>query len=436
MGVGFLREAKLVNQVNASSFLNPLPLNDNIERLRWYINELTMSFSGRMDVENYNIFLQESVEMLSNAITVFYEGYFDAAYYLVRSSIEVSTVGLYFSDAKDEEAGGNKASWNKRGYFPVQGKLLKKLAKDGAAFSEFHDKVPTFFDLVERRRSIANKIIHKQGYGSFYCIRNHPLHRKKYPPETLADEFTNYLRDAIGIVAVMRLAIDPFPVLLTDADCKNRFADSVTRPFSDDMIDECIGEEILFQYKTTDYYNSVKDWVIANFPLMSDAAYDAQQIGYIDVGKQDDLIDDIHLVSIHSACAILLTFLLPQVCNIYIFGGLEWYFNNRHGSLSSTLSTALFDQVIESGDDNYIYYSKRISGTEKTTDKYCTYLTARLIAEEEFVIESVSPLSSVQLKVLNDAVEELSVFYSKVRTGDLVIEDIKSTSIFQQLTKP
>lgn len=388
-----------------------------------------------MDVENYNIFLQESVEMLSNAVTVFYEGYFDAAYYLVRSSIEVSTVGLYFTDAKDEEAGGNKASWNKHEYFPVQGKLLKKLTRDGAAFSEFHDKVPAFFNLLERRRPVANKVIHKQGYSSFYCIRNHPLHRLKYPPETLVEGFTNYLRDAIGIVAVMRLAIDPFPVLLTDADCKNRFADSVTRPFSEDMVDECIGKEILLQYKTTGFYNGVKDWVIANFPFISDAAYDVQEVGYIDIEKQKDLIDDIHLVSIHSACAILLTFLFPEVCNVYVFGGLEWYFNNRHDSLPSTSSTALFDQVRANGDDNFIYHSKRISSTERTMDEYCTYLTARFIAEEEFVIETVSPLSSAQLRTLNDAVEVLSDYYSKVKTGDSAIGNIKSTSIFQQLAK-
>lgn len=416
-----------------SNFLQPFSGNDDFRRLGHYIDEVAMGFSGRIDTDNYNTFLQESVELLRNAIEIFCAGYFDAAYYLVRSSIEVSTVGVYFSDSQNEEKEEHKSCWRKLEYFPVQKKLLKKMRSEGSAFSEFSEKVPSFFTAIERHSESANKIIHKQGYQSFYCIRNHPLLKKRYSRDELMADFTDYLRNALGVVAMMRLAIDPFPVLLTDEECRNRFAVSVTRPYSGEFVSECIGEEMLAQYKTTDFYRGVKQWVVDSFPVMSDAAYDAQQVGFIDICQKDILLEDIHLVSKYSACAILLFFMFYEVCNIYVFGGLEWYFSNRYESLPSTSRTDLYNQVQESGKDNYKYESERMFCDRDTLEETTTFLTARSIAGEDFLLETVSPLADAQIALLDASSKELDRLYARVTAGEASLVEVKSTDTYRRI---
>ena len=416
-----------------SNFLRPFLENDDFRRLEHYIDEVAMGFSGRMDAENYNTFLQESVELLRNALEVFCAGYFDAAYYLVRSSIEVSTVGVYFSDSRAGEKEERKKSWRRLEYFPVQKKLLKKLQSEGSAFSEFNEKVPSFFTAIERHSESANKMIHKQGYGSFYCIRNHPLFEKKYFQAELAKGFTDYLRNALGVVAMMRLAVDPFPVLLTDEECRNRFAGSVTRPYSDEFVSECIGKEMLAEYKTTDFYLGVKRWVVDSFPVMSEAAYDAQQVGFIDACQKDVLLEDIHLVSMYSACAILLFFMFYEVCSVYVFGGLEWYFSNRHDSIPSISRTDLYRQVKEYGKDNYRYESVRMVFGGDSSEKIATFLTARSIAGEGFVLETISPLTNDQITFLNASSKELDRFYAKVTAGAASLGEVKSTETYSRI---
>lgn len=416
-----------------SNFLQPFSGNDDFRRLGHYIDEVAMGFSGRVDIENYNTFLQESVELLRNAIEVFCAGYFDAAYYLVRSSIEVSTVGVYFSDSQAEEKEERKKSWRRLEYFPVQKKLLKRLQSEGSAFSEFNEKVPSFFTAIERHSESANKIIHKQGYRSFYCIRNHPFFDKKYSQVELAEDFTDYLRNALGVVAMMRLAIDPFPVLLADEECRNRFADSVTRPYSDEFVSECIGEEMLAQYRTTDFYLGVKRWIVDSFPVMSDAAYDAQQVGFVDARQKDTLLKDIHLVSMRSACAILLFFMFYEVCNVYVFGGLEWYFSNRHDSIPSISRTDLYRQVKEYGKDNYRHESARMTCGGDSSGETATFLTARLIAGEDFVLETISPLTDSQIALLDTSSKELDCFYAKVTVGETSLAEVKSTETYSRV---
>lgn len=416
-----------------SRYLLPISKDEELARLNRYIAELAMSFTGRIDTDDYNTFLQESIELLTNAIEIFCEGYFDAAFYLVRSSIEVSTVGVYFSDADSKEKDERKSSWINLDFFPVQKKLLDRLQKEGSAFSEFREKVPAFFDVVDKCSNYANKIIHKQGYASFYCVRNHPLRCKKFPIETLKKDFIDYMLNAIGVVAMMRLAIDPFPIILSDPECKNRFAVSVTYPFSNELINECIGEEIIKQYKTTEYYKSVKHWVIDAFPVMSTPAYDVEQTGYIDIERRDDLLNDIHLLGMYSVCAIILTFSFRELCNVYIFGGIDWYFNNRYESISSIASTYVFDQVKKSGKDNYRHISRQICSNEGALKEQETYLTVRSIAHEEFILETISPLTRDQMNQLDNIVKELNEFYLNIHSGKWQRSDIKLIHAYANL---
>jgi len=65
--------------------------------------------------------------------------------------------------------------------------------------------------------------------------------------------FTKYLEKAIRLVAIIRILIDPFPIILRDNDIQAKVF-CMTKPYSDDIIDKYIGKDFLLKYKNTNYY--------------------------------------------------------------------------------------------------------------------------------------------------------------------------------------
>ena len=93
--------------------------------------------------------------------------------------------------------------------------MIKKLAKHGDIFSDMYKNMPTFFKKAKDVSQNINKYVHKQGLSNLYISRNHPINQDKSKIK-FVNEFNQYLHDVIGIVAIMRLAIDPFPILLME----------------------------------------------------------------------------------------------------------------------------------------------------------------------------------------------------------------------------
>lgn len=166
---------------------------------------------------------------------------------------------------------------------------------------------------------------------------------------------------------------------------------------------------------------------------MSTPAYDVEQTGYIDIERRDDLLNDIHLLGMYSVCAIILTFSFRELCNVYIFGGIDWYFNNRYESISSIASTYVFDQVKKSGKDNYRHISRQICSNEGALKEQETYLTVRSIAHEEFILETISPLTKDQMNQLDNIVKELNKLYLNLKSEKRQRNDIKLTHIYREL---
>ena len=56
------------------------------------------------------------------------------------------------------------------------------------------------------------------------------------------------MKTAIGAVGVYRLAIDPLPVLLMDEDVRLRTGDLITEPYSQEFVDNYIGQDTIELY--------------------------------------------------------------------------------------------------------------------------------------------------------------------------------------------
>ena len=76
------------------------------------------SWSGRMDTNVCNTFIMEAEQQLVNAIELFEMGYFDCAYYSLRSAVDVSTTMVFLSDMPYEERGKYLNAWKDTKDFP------------------------------------------------------------------------------------------------------------------------------------------------------------------------------------------------------------------------------------------------------------------------------------------------------------------------------
>ena len=126
----------------------------------------------------------------------------------------------------------------------------------------------------------------------------------------------------------MRLAIDPFPVLLMDEDILYRCFDSMTEPYSSKFANEYIGETTLEQYKTTDSFLAVRESFLEE-EKKTEAVFDVLKHHYIDTTKYNEIKKQFHLLNEEDIVATLIACNCDKATQIYVSSGLFMYFTNR-----------------------------------------------------------------------------------------------------------
>lgn len=285
------------------------------------------SFSGRMDIPLANTFIMEAVQLVINSISLFELGYFDSAYYSLREAIEISTTIVYLSDMPDEERRKKMEDWKNTKYFPMQEKMLKQLYRYGIVISDMKEKMESFFDEIKNVNKKINKCIHKQGLRFFYVSRNHPINNKK-DEKVFIKNYVYFLEKTIGIIAVMRLAIDPYPVLLMDEEILLRCFDSITEAYESEFVEKYITNQTLEDYKKTDIYINHYNRHITeekkNYPVFNIMKYQV-----IETTKRKDILSQIHLLDNVDKIATYIALISEKVIKVYTYGGFQMYFTDR-----------------------------------------------------------------------------------------------------------
>ena len=291
------------------------------------------SWSGRTDENICNTFIMEAEQQLINAIELFEKGYFDCAYYSLRSSVDVSTTMVYLADMPDDEREGHLNAWKSTADFPMQGQMIKQLSQRGNVFVDMKMKMPDFFSEAKQLSAELNKYVHKQGLRHFYVSRNHPLNQNK-PLDAFVQEFEVYLKKCIGVVAVMRLAIDPFPILLMDKETLYRCFDSMTDPYSEEFVRKYIGASTIEQYKHTVLYRETYDY-LSTMEERNEATFNVMKHQYIDSRKLDEIFKQLHLLSKYDIICVLLVAASEKTVKVYCENVLGVYFTDRNTNRKS-----------------------------------------------------------------------------------------------------
>ena len=155
----------------------------------------------------------------------------------------------------------------------------------------------------------------------------------------IREDFTDYFTTTVKVCAIFRLAVDPFPILLSDPECEYRFPDCMTIEFGQYFIDNCLGSDFVEHYIKTDFYRNWVNAIKSTFPQLKEATYYVSNLHNIDLSNIKDILDELDKLTLYEATAVLFTALFSEkVIAIHITGMLDAFSNSARPSSGLYLS--------------------------------------------------------------------------------------------------
>lgn len=364
---------------------------------------LEHSFTGLVEAQIANMFMRESVQLIINSIALFEKGYFDCSFYSLRQSLELSTTMVYLVDNDEKIKKEKYKQWKSQERFPQFNQILDYYNKNEYVFSDIKHKMRKYFDELQSIKTKMNKYIHKQGFNTFYTyMLGHPL-RDESKKELFIDKYLSCVKKSIGAVAILRLSIDPFPILLNDDSIYRRTPDLMTEPYSENFINEYIGFENIELYKMTDLYRGYYDGIIEG-EAQNDAVSALVKDNYIDVDKFDEIVTQKHLLKFNDLTAVFLAMQSHKNTCVYCCGGLIQYFTSRKSNRINMSFDSRFFNKCEKNimQFNLIYDEAFISWLK--------------IYDEIFFIEHNEQFSVLEIQSLK-AIEQLYISMNKSKNS-------------------
>lgn len=358
------------------------------------LDEIENSMSGRIDITSINAFIIESVQLIKNSIALFMQGYFDAAYYSLRASIEISTTLVYLVDMPEDKKKENYEKWINLDNFPLESQMRNQLYENGSVMTDMKSKMGSFFEEVQKTNKKINKYIHKQGFQYFYIKR---VFNTKEDDNKIIEEYRYFLEKTIGIVAVMRLAIDPLPILLNDEEFLYRFSNSISEPYSNDFIKKYIGNDDLDEYKKTEMYNGYYN-AFMRYEKKNESIFMIEKYQMIDTTKKNEILAQIHLLNEEDKYAVYVVLASEKIIEIYTPNPLIYYPTEREYNNSYYEWDKERQDIYEANPQKYNHkYKNFFVSVFKFETKYGEKLTFFVTHNEELTEEEIKEIEKMKI---------------------------------------
>lgn len=291
------------------------------------IDNIMCSLPPKCDIFNIDIFITESAQLLINAMELFEQGYFDCAYYSLRSSIEVIITTIYISEEpNDKEKIKYWKKWKNLDKFPTKSNMIKNMVGSRESFQDFQKNLKSFFKSAKSLSDELNKYVHKQGLYNFYIFQHSAFFNcKKVIAKIKSDEsfvrkdpieqFPNYLERCISFLAVIRLVIDPFPIILGEPEIRYRCPELLSIPYNESFIEKYISKETMEEYKQTYIYKSFYKALLSREKLTTEIAH-IINAHYIDSSKINSILKSAHYLSKDALLAVLFVDEFPNCISV------------------------------------------------------------------------------------------------------------------------
>lgn len=341
-----------------NSYIIPIEI-ENIDEYYSLIYEISLSdtsiiFAGDLSHSAHiNLLIKEISVQLSNSLRLYELGYFDNAYYSLRSANELATVMLDLSDKDDLEIKNNFENFRKGKYNKWRGEIIQELSDNGVVFSDVIDKMPNFKKEIRTLLKEINNVVHSNGRENFYCFRYHSLDKNIHYKKL--EEFKKHFLSSIKILAIMRLIVDPLPLLLTDDELYYRCPPIIIFPFSDKML-SVIGEESIDEFKKTSAYESMEEWILS-FEKRNVAVNEFLMYDFINLDKIDDIYSQKHLIPENKLMILELCCCTNKIVEIMSGNGFYTFFTSSKKE-TYTCNSLDIDELIKINDYNNISYDE------------------------------------------------------------------------------
>lgn len=269
--------------------------------------------TGRYDIFFANIFIKESVELLINSIFLIENGYFDCAFYSLRQANENINSMLYI--ASEEYS---LIKWQNKDRFRINSKIEKELKTHYENYKEINNKLSFFFDELDTLIQSTNKIVHKQGFDTFYVYRQQNLDEIQFTNEIAF--FDKLLRYSICNLYILLIVVDPFVIALNDENINKKINyDIVTTPINLNFISENLSIDLLSLVRETNFYNEVIKY-FENNEEMNSYVYDVIHHQFFDVENLDKINSQKYLLNKYEQIALLILNTGIKISEIHIDG--------------------------------------------------------------------------------------------------------------------
>lgn len=329
--------------------IKPLPLPNAKEYLE-DLNDLRFSDSGMLADVNPFFFVNEACQLLANSVKLFELGYFDCAFYSVRQAIEMSLSGLYLFSNPEKLKGWR----NLEKGFELK-TIVPELKVGKEEFAEIKELFSDFFERIAEEKKLMNKYVHKQGYKSLYFHYNSfNAHGKPERIASLTKDFETSLHDTIAAVALYRLVIDPYPILMLDEDIVTRMPDLIAESFPRSFVEKYISDEYVERYKKSGIYQGYYDYFKA-LPSQNEAVYALihwqlfERKDYNQVKEQKDLL------SLHDMEAVDL-FMRSFKIGSVIIDGISYSSETKLKDPSLAIGEAYYEEIFNGQDEYNVAY--------------------------------------------------------------------------------
>lgn len=366
----------------------------NKEEYYYDLSNIEGSWTGRMDAQIANTFIHEAVQLIVNAISVYEMGYFDCAYYSLRQSIELSTSMVYLMELDIEKREEELKKWKAQSSFPMFNQMIKFLNTNGNVFADMRNKMVSYFVELQSAKERLNKIVHKLGFNTFYVSRNHALNQNKDKTK-YHNEFLQLTEKCIGATAVLRLAIDPFPVLLMDEEIYTRTGDTLTEPYSEEFVEKYIGFKNVDAYKQTELYLSLYQSIMEN-KKMTPSVTDVIKNNFIDREMIEEILTHADQLRYIDFLVVSCYLLSNKIALVYAYDGLQIYFSNIKSNRRKFGFNALTFKEIKESETHYnVVYEEAFLSYVKAEgeDLYLEHNEPFTEDEYTYLVESLRDLT-------------------------------------------
>ena len=355
--------------------------------------DIQNSFTGRVDIIGLHRFFIESALEIKNSIKLFESGFIGAAFYSVRVAVELARVVTLFASSENHANSDMFGLWKSGGKFPFDAQIKEKIKASSEVFMEVEHEIPWFFENQAKRLKKMQKYIHKQGFATFYDRGFESVEKSFMRKNRITEDFDTFIKNSIIEISILRVCVDPFPILLNDPEIYRRIHfESMTIPFGEGLM-EVIGADIIQLVRSIPAYRSYVESFM-EYDELSDEALSVVNDNYYDRGWWNVVSPQMQLLSVGDRVAVSLFQLSVKVSKVYSIGGLHFHFSNvptKRKNLSWSSETfdsvsdfnVTYDEVFLShvqvlGQDFWLEHNEPLSETEKAV-----YLTLNNLQNDE-----------------------------------------------------